>query len=160
MIGYVICNWDSILDKGRDSPLPHRVQTSTGAQSACKATDACFIAKRQNTKSSWVLSYPITTRLQFSSSPGTYRNSGGLSVSMLGKLIMSVVLVQWTALCFLDLTSSLVKEGSPAIFKQAKEFGFRTGVWTKYSCDTANKLGEKHSVLNFFLLVNLLWPLQ
>jgi len=71
MIGYGICDWDSILDKVRDSP------TSTEAQSASKATETCFIAKRQNTKCSWELSYPITTQLQIKSSRGTYRVSDG-----------------------------------------------------------------------------------
>jgi len=117
MTDYGICDWDSILDKGRDSPPPRRAQTSTGVQSASKATESWIIAKRQNTKSSWELSYPITTWLQFDSSLGTYRDFDGFSVSMLEKVIVFFVLVQWTALYFLDLTSSLIEERSPAIFK-------------------------------------------
>jgi len=71
MTGYGICDWDSILDKGRDPP------TNTEAQSASKATEACFIAKRQNTKSSWELSYPVTRWLQINSNRGTYTEPDG-----------------------------------------------------------------------------------
>jgi hypothetical protein len=71
MAGYGICDRDSILDKARDSAA------TTEAQSASKATEACFIAKGQNTKCSWELSNPITTFLHINSSRGTYRESDG-----------------------------------------------------------------------------------
>lgn len=161
MTGYGLCDWDSILDKGRDSALPYRVQTSTAAQSADKAAEVCFKAKRQSTESSWELSHTIITRLQMSSSLGTYRDSDGLSVSMFEKEIMFFVQVQWMALYFLDLSPLVwLKKEAPRVLYRQKAYGLELESRQNYSCDTANKFGDKYMVLCFCLLVNLLGPLQ